>query len=492
LSANKKYNPEEPKYPLEYKKYLKVRETNVHTLIEQKRNCFGNFGISLFWEEKIIILIRFLQLYSLAYIAFYEYWPYNYVQALEDIIVGVGFNFIYLRAGYYRFIEKFQIYAYNIIGWLIVCGVVTALGVTVIGWKKLRHEFKHSKTLLKKWVFNLAELLYTPILMNLIPMLICEHRTIKNGYDPHNCGKYGARYYFYILGIVAIAVGVLYNIGLIYMVRKRKISYREKDHDKFVRRKEIEYVLEISDSWRKQSFFIFSSFKGSKLRLYFKPVFNMFILFLICVHAFCQDSMYTKAMIYSVSFSVAAAFMIAVRPYRCTSSNFLLFFSFIHICGPMYMVTQVIKGMKHGLLVNTYFSICLYVMFAVFGACQLVVVIFCFVFKAKWPMNTKFMEDVIAGHERILEMMQQAFTVITKLRLKKVDTNRASLEEIVEDLTDEYNKAFGEEHPFQYTVLELIDELKDTAVVIDDRKKKQEYHFLADFLEIIDDKKSYL
>lgn len=63
---------------------------------------------------------------------------------------------------------------------------------------------------------------------------------------------------------------------------------------------------------------------------------------------------------------------------------------------------------------------------------------------------------------------------------------------MVEDLTDEYNMAFAEEHPFQYTVLELIDELKDTAVIIDDRKRKQEYHFLADFLEIIDDKKSYL
>ena len=88
--------------------------------------------------------------------------------------------------------------------------------------------------------------------------------------------------------------------------------------------------------------------------------------------------------------------------------------------------------------------------------------------------------------------MQQAYVTITKLRLKKIDTNREDLEEVVEQLTDEYNMAFAEEHPFQYSVLELIDELKDTSVIIDDRKKKQDYHFMCDFLEIIDDKKSYL
>jgi len=37
LMRNRKlFNPEEPKYPLEYKKYLKVRETNIEELIKQK------------------------------------------------------------------------------------------------------------------------------------------------------------------------------------------------------------------------------------------------------------------------------------------------------------------------------------------------------------------------------------------------------------------------------------------------------------------------
>jgi len=107
-------------------------------------------------------------------------------------------------------------------------------------------------------------------------------------------------------------------------------------------------------------------------------------------------------------------------------------------------------------------------------------------------MHEKRIRETATRHEGLLEKMQRAYSIITKLRLKKVDTGRQDLQEIVSDLTDDYNVAFEEEHPFQYSMLELIDELKDTNVIIDDRHRKQEYHFLADFLEVIDEKKSYL
>ena len=48
FEKRKKFNPDEHKYPLEYHKYLKIRETVIENLIKKKVNCFGNFGISLF------------------------------------------------------------------------------------------------------------------------------------------------------------------------------------------------------------------------------------------------------------------------------------------------------------------------------------------------------------------------------------------------------------------------------------------------------------
>ena len=38
-------------------------------------NCFGNLEISLFWEEKLIIIVRALQLYSVLFFFYFESWP---------------------------------------------------------------------------------------------------------------------------------------------------------------------------------------------------------------------------------------------------------------------------------------------------------------------------------------------------------------------------------------------------------------------------------
>ena len=40
-------------------------------------NCFGNLEISLFWEEKLAILVRTAQLYSVLFFFYYEQWPSN-------------------------------------------------------------------------------------------------------------------------------------------------------------------------------------------------------------------------------------------------------------------------------------------------------------------------------------------------------------------------------------------------------------------------------
>lgn len=185
IEKKKKFNIEEVKYPLNYKKYLKVRETNIDTLIKEKVNCFGNFGVSLFWEEKIILFIRYLQLWSLTYIAFIEYWPFNFNRDMANPLFGVGFNFIYLEDGFYKFIEKYNRYAYNIVAWILMFILVSIITVTIVRVKKFRHEFKHSKTLFKKWSFNLLELLYIPMFGNLIPFLTCDYITTKNGFNLH-------------------------------------------------------------------------------------------------------------------------------------------------------------------------------------------------------------------------------------------------------------------------------------------------------------------
>lgn len=37
--------------------------------------CTGNVNVSLFWEEKFMIIIRVIQLYTFFFLCYYEFWP---------------------------------------------------------------------------------------------------------------------------------------------------------------------------------------------------------------------------------------------------------------------------------------------------------------------------------------------------------------------------------------------------------------------------------
>ena len=45
---------------------------------EMKEDCQGNLEISLFWEEKIIIIIKFAQIYGYLLQQFFEKYPFQY------------------------------------------------------------------------------------------------------------------------------------------------------------------------------------------------------------------------------------------------------------------------------------------------------------------------------------------------------------------------------------------------------------------------------
>ena len=41
-------------------------------------NCLGNMPVSLFWEEKFVMIIRYLQFYGFFLLIFFEAWPDKY------------------------------------------------------------------------------------------------------------------------------------------------------------------------------------------------------------------------------------------------------------------------------------------------------------------------------------------------------------------------------------------------------------------------------
>ena len=55
----------------------------------QENGCTKNLVISLFWEEKIVLLIRMLQLYALIFVFYYEYWPSYARKFFTPYMMGV-------------------------------------------------------------------------------------------------------------------------------------------------------------------------------------------------------------------------------------------------------------------------------------------------------------------------------------------------------------------------------------------------------------------
>ena len=44
-------------------------------LHDMAENYFGNLEVSLMWEEKVVLLIRFLQFYAFLLLLFFVTWP---------------------------------------------------------------------------------------------------------------------------------------------------------------------------------------------------------------------------------------------------------------------------------------------------------------------------------------------------------------------------------------------------------------------------------
>jgi hypothetical protein len=117
------------------------------------------------------------------------------------------------------------------------------------------------------------------------------------------------------LGAFGVLIGFAYIVIQAYMITYRKVSFKQKNHDDYVLRRELEYVLEISESWRKQSFFLFSSFKGSKLRMFFKPAYNFMVLLLISFHAYLGDYVAMKGLLMVIVIAIMLLYMIFFRPF---------------------------------------------------------------------------------------------------------------------------------------------------------------------------------
>jgi hypothetical protein len=95
-------------------------------------------------------------------------------------------------------------------------------------------------------------------------------------------------------------------------------------NEEYIRKKEIEFVADVSEMWLTRYFFLFSSFKSDFFKMYHRVIYNMFQLLLVVFHAVLPQGT-AKIGLIMAFFALFTGYIMATRPYRCQWSNLLVF-----------------------------------------------------------------------------------------------------------------------------------------------------------------------
>ena len=78
-------------------------QTEEPTIDDIRQNCLRNVSISLFWEEKTIMILRFIQFYGYLMLVCYEMWP-NQARYMW------GYFFFFMSGSFYFMLGSDQYY----------------------------------------------------------------------------------------------------------------------------------------------------------------------------------------------------------------------------------------------------------------------------------------------------------------------------------------------------------------------------------------------
>jgi len=128
-----------------------------------------------------------------------------------------------------------------------------------------------------KWIAFLLELIYLPLLLNIVNYALCQYHSNKDSVkivDPHKDLPLWGATVMWVSALVSLIIGFLYNCALAWHLYQEKIS--NMLNEEYIRKKEIEFVVDISEMWVTRHFYLFSSFKSDFFKMYHRVLYNFF------------------------------------------------------------------------------------------------------------------------------------------------------------------------------------------------------------------------
>ncbi|CAG9333037.1 unnamed protein product [Blepharisma stoltei] len=415
----------------------------------QTKAWYKSLAISSFWFEKLIILLRISQLFVFTFAANYETWPVRWRGMIHESGISIIFAADFGTLFYDDIMkDNFARIMYSS-SWIIFASVVIAVYIfgrfimpLSVLWR-LRFE---------RYYLEIAHLFYLPIALGLLPIAICR-------YD--NCwDDLGAQA---TTSVISFIIMFLYLIGMpIYVIlvaRKNIITDDPEAHEDFIKQKEMEYVLQISHSWLSEKYYLFSSYRKTKFRIYHKSVYEFFVLSLVLVHGLLNTNQEVKMLVLTLQLFGFSIYLTIFPAYRCLSSSYLFAVGLWTICANMFLGYLKAAHYKAEALVDENM---VSILVAV-NVAALIILLFLmcayFIFCLKWPVNLKTVKNLALGYRFLLADLRNAQKMILVLRsLSHYQFVKAEpVVAMIKLLRDHYYLLYNENHPLQYTVLEQLD-----------------------------------
>lgn len=201
----------------------------IDVAISLEENCCKNLRISLFWEEKIILLIKVLQLYSFLFLIAFEYWPSTtrkYFTPFFTTLLGTFHIWdddrYFLMIQDAKYLARYTFY-YTAAFFLFVIMVVVLANMP-------RFRFRVERIWAKKFnvyrmLFWICELLYMPFLANISITGNCKFISERDAIFVTTCrdnvvvtGPEGTEYQwdYYMPQLMKVLVGLAWALAIIY------------------------------------------------------------------------------------------------------------------------------------------------------------------------------------------------------------------------------------------------------------------------------------
>jgi hypothetical protein len=413
----------------------------------------------------------------------YETFPFQVRETWSHLFFFMtgSFHFMVSQDQYYAVIQSIDQIVGNLAGYyLFLILIIVALFVMVLN-RTINYrliKLRKQGVYFFKWAFWVLEAAYFPIMLNVITFTTCQFDSDKLAVVVVDCANDIPHGYtiMMVLALFVLVAGLLYIVGLAVHLWREKISNRL--NEEYIRKKEIEFTVGISETWITRYFFIFSSFRSELFKMYHRVFFNLMLFLFVLIHAGMPKGPSKIGLVLAL-FTVFTAYVVGTRPYRSGFSNIL-----VSLLSSMYVILCFVlllkeTGMKSALFVDNYFYGLLILINGFGWFLVAAFLLFMLAVKARWPLDKQQVEKAIQGQELAIMYIKEArkfrHRVVKNKRYEEPE--RLEMEALQNNLNGEFNKLREKQALVMDALLEVIDQLKDMKKNYEENPYLYNYNF---------------